>query len=328
LVVIAIVGILTGLLLPAVQAAREAARTSQCQSNLKQLALACHNFEDANRALPLLYSSSNQLGWITQILPFFEEGNLCKEYNLHQPWFDASNAHAVIQRMPLLECPSSPVPHVFTATDLGFSNQSPNALTTFTVASTDYFALAGASSSTTAKAPSTIPAGYFYAYPSALPTTDLSGAFGAQSATPTPHSLADISDGLSHTVMISEMSGRPWLYLANRRQVSTASFPSYVSTGSVDAQDGVPLNYGWGGWPHNNNFNVGTWSADGTMQGGDSAINCSNYRGIYSFHSAGACGAFADGSVHLLAREMTPEVFFALVTARGGEILWDESSVY
>ena len=220
----------------------------------------------------------------------------------------------------MLECPSSPVSHVFTGTDSGFSGQSPNALTTFTVAATDYFAISGASSSKTVKAPSTIPPGYFYAYPNAPFDHGSVGAFRAQSATPTSHALADITDGLSNTVMISEMSGRPWLYLAGWRQVPTAAFPSYVSTGSIDTDHGYPLNYGWGGWPHNNNFTVGTWSADGTMQGGTSAINCSNYRGVYSFHSAGAYGAYADGSVHLLGREMSPAIFFALVTARGREL--------
>ncbi len=321
LVVIAIIGSLLGLLLPAVQAAREAARSAQCRNNLKQLALACHNFESANRGLPLLYSSSTQLGWITQILPYFEQGNVANQYNLNQPWFDASNAAVVSQRMAVLECPSSPSPRVFTATDNGFKNQSPNALTTFTVAGTDYFAIAGASSTKTVKAPSTVPAGYFAAYPEALAATNLSGAFGPQGTTPTSRRLGDISDGLSNTVMLSEMAGRPYLYLAGGQRISAANFPSYVSTGSVDASRDIPLNYGWGGWPHNNNFNVGTWSSDGTMQGGTGTINCSNYRGIFSFHSAGAYAAFADGSVHLLYREISPEVFFALVTARGCEVV-------
>ena len=84
--------------------------------------------------------------------------------------------------------------------------------------------------------------------------------------------------------------------------------------------DDIPFNYGWGAWAHNNNFNVGTWSSDGTMHRGTAAINCSNYRGVFSFHPAGALRAFADGSVRLLAREMSPAVFFALVTARAGDI--------
>ena len=180
LVVVTIIGVLIALLLPAVQAAREAARQTQCGNNLKQLALACHTYESLNRGLPLLYSSSSQLGWITQIMPYFEQGNLYSRYNLKLPWFDASNAAVVNQRISVLECPSSPVPRVYTATDAAFVGQSPNALTTFTVASTDYFAISGASSSTTVKAPSTIPAGYFYAYPNAPAGTDLSGVFGAK----------------------------------------------------------------------------------------------------------------------------------------------------
>ncbi len=320
LVVIAIIGMLIGLLLPAVNSARESARRLQCQNNLKQLVLACHTFENASGSLPLLYSSSNQLGWITQILPYFELQSLSKQYNLAQPWFDASNAAAVAQRINTLECPSSPVVHLYTATDPGFAGQSANPLTTFTVAGTDYFAICGASTTTTVKAPSTIPAGYFYAYPNAPSSIDLSGAFGPQGTTPRPYQLAKISDGLSNTIMISEMSGRPYLYLAGGRQVPTANFPSYVSASSEEVPTNMPLDYGWGAWAHNNNFSVGTWSSDGTMQGGPSAINCSNYRGVFSFHSGGAYGGFADGSVRLLANDMSPVVFFALVTARAGDV--------
>jgi hypothetical protein len=198
-------------------------------------------------------------------------------------------------------------------------------MTTFTVATTDYFAISGASSATTVKAPSTIPAGYFVAYPNASPQTDLSGVFGAQSSTSACRRLAEVSDGLSHTVMIGEMSGRPWLFLAGGQQVSRSQFPSYVSTGSVNGD--MALNYGWGAWVHNNNFTMGTWSRDGAMQGGDGAVNCSNYRGMFSFHPNGACAAFGDGSVHILAAQMSPAVFFALVTARAGEAFDDNSCV-
>ncbi len=328
LTVIAILGILVSLLLPAIQAAREAARRIGCQNNLKQLALACHNYESGNRGLPLLYSQSKELGWITQILPFFEQGALYKEYNFSQPWFDASNAQQVATRNTIFECPSSPVLHYFTATCPGFAGQSPNAMTTFTAASTDYFAIAGASSVTTATPPSTIPPGYYQAYPDAVSTTDLSGPFGSQDATPSPMPLSLTRDGTSNTLLLSEMSGRPWLYLAGGKKIGAADFPSYVTISLVDVVDDIPLNYGWGAWAHNNNFIQGTWDASGTMKGGDYAINSSNYRGIYSFHPAGANAAFADGSVHMLGRAMSPAVFFALVTARGGEIVSDTSAIY
>ena len=225
LVVIAIIGILVGLLLPAVQAAREAARRIQCTNNLKQLALACHNYETANRGLPLLYASSNQQGWLPPVLPHLEQGNVSVQYNFNQPWFDASNAGIVAQRMTVLECPSSPVPRLYTATDPGFAGKSANPMTTFTVASTDYFAVAGASASTSVKAPSTVPPGYFYVYPNASPNIDLSGAFGAQSTTPTSRQLGDVSDGLSNTLMVGEMSGDPGSISPTDKGSSLPVFP-------------------------------------------------------------------------------------------------------
>jgi hypothetical protein len=117
------------------------------------------------------------------------------------------------------------------------------------------------------------------------------------------------------------MSGRPFLYLAGPQQIPSANFPSYVSSSSVDANDNIPLDYGWGSWAQNDNYAVGTWSSDGKMQGGSCAVNCSNYRGVFSFHSAGAFAACADGSVRLLSSNIAPVVFFALVTARGAEIV-------
>ena len=72
--------------------------------------------------------------------------------------------------------------------------------------------------------------------------------FGLQSSPPVCRKLADTTDGLSKTMMIGEMSGRPWLYLASGQQVSGAAFPSYVSPSSADVAGGMPLNYGWGAW--------------------------------------------------------------------------------
>ena len=79
LVVIAIIGILVALLLPAVQAAREAARRTQCVNNLKQQALGCHLYMDSNKAFPYGGKVSNQLSWRCYILPHIEESALFAE---------------------------------------------------------------------------------------------------------------------------------------------------------------------------------------------------------------------------------------------------------
>ena len=84
LVVIAIIGILVALLLPAVQAAREAARRSQCSNNLKQLGLAFHNYHDTHKEVParrLGNGYRGTLGLGTMLLPFMEQGPLYDDIN-------------------------------------------------------------------------------------------------------------------------------------------------------------------------------------------------------------------------------------------------------
>ena len=90
LVVIAIIGILVALLLPAVQAAREAARRTQCVNNLRQLALGCHLYLDANKVLPYGGKVSNQLSWSCYILPYIEESSLFAEMQAGNAFEDGS----------------------------------------------------------------------------------------------------------------------------------------------------------------------------------------------------------------------------------------------
>src|SRR5262245_18870549 len=87
LVVIAIIGVLVALLLPAVQAAREAARRSSCSNNLKQLAIGCHNYHDVTLKFPMNYATTpgnahwteppdtlhRSTSWMVQVLPFVEQ---------------------------------------------------------------------------------------------------------------------------------------------------------------------------------------------------------------------------------------------------------------
>ena len=113
LVVIAIIGILISLLLPAVQAAREAARRSQCSNNLKQIGLALHNYHDTFRTLP--YGWDNRgTGWTLHILPFIELGNIYDTIHFQESgpgnWSSGSENQVACETvLPVFRCPSMPV---------------------------------------------------------------------------------------------------------------------------------------------------------------------------------------------------------------------------
>jgi prepilin-type N-terminal cleavage/methylation domain-containing protein len=112
LVVIAIIGVLVALLLPAIQAAREAARASQCKNSLKQLGLALHNYHDVMNRMPAGWIGSTPegppgWGWTTALFPYFEQKNLQEsgiKFNL--PIDHAQNQAARETVLPLLLCPS------------------------------------------------------------------------------------------------------------------------------------------------------------------------------------------------------------------------------
>jgi len=104
LVVIAIIGVLVALLLPAVQAAREAARRSQCQNHLKQLGLGIHNFEDINKSLPHT-RYDNRYTWAVEIMPYIEQQNLYSSWDLSKSYYAQSNT-ARLTAIPIYFCPS------------------------------------------------------------------------------------------------------------------------------------------------------------------------------------------------------------------------------
>ena len=133
LVVIAIIGILIALLLPAVQAAREAARRMQCTNNLKQWCLGMHNYESANKRFPFgtisgaAYASANSRGvsggtcdqggpgntrrqtWVLALWPYTEMQNLYDQYDLRFTYYSLENQAVTMTQMPLYFCPSDTV---------------------------------------------------------------------------------------------------------------------------------------------------------------------------------------------------------------------------
>jgi prepilin-type N-terminal cleavage/methylation domain-containing protein len=126
LVVIAIIGTLVGLLLPAVQAARESARATQCRNNMKQVGLALQNFHDARKSfphgarIPVTTASQGNWNWRVDILPFMEEASLYTSLSRTASSNWRSDQASTTSRLytasiPAFQCPSSQFPARYTA---------------------------------------------------------------------------------------------------------------------------------------------------------------------------------------------------------------------
>jgi prepilin-type N-terminal cleavage/methylation domain-containing protein len=235
LVVIAIMGILVGLLLPAVQAAREAARRMQCSNNLKQLGLAVHNFESARRQLPTslrppsnLASSGEQsrVSVLTDLLPYLEQTAVFDRYNKAINWNQGVNIPLSQTRIPAFICPTNPdggvldtappgstaayIPGIASATDY-----SP----IFGIAPGVFTQLLGIPAPDSFRDPAEIFAGvnppYTYVrgfFPKNATINSGTGLQTSKGAT-----FSNVSDGLSNTIAIAESSGRPFVYVKRRK---------------------------------------------------------------------------------------------------------------
>ncbi|HEX5103206.1 MAG TPA: DUF1559 domain-containing protein [Pirellulaceae bacterium] len=127
LVVIAIIGILVALLLPAIQAAREAGRRSSCSNNIRELAIGLHNFHDVHDKFPrgaenAVYPDPNPTGsttafngtsWIVHILPFIEQKGLYDRYRFDLAYNSSNNAAIGHEVLKVLYCPSGPDPQKY-----------------------------------------------------------------------------------------------------------------------------------------------------------------------------------------------------------------------
>jgi prepilin-type N-terminal cleavage/methylation domain-containing protein/prepilin-type processing-associated H-X9-DG protein len=293
LVVIAIIAILIGLLVPAVQKVREAAARTQCSNNLKQLGLALHNFHDTNKHFPSNVRPSAaftvRARWVTFLLPFMEQDNIYRNYNFSVNWSDPANLPYTALRLPLLQCPSSPSPERLDGVpEQGFVPG--------VVAVTDYAQI--------------------YGIDQRLVSLGINPGLGLGSRTENVR-IADVTDGLSNTIHVTESAGRPALYRAGR----------LINLNAVNG----------GGWsrPASEIWLSGS-SNDGLFIPGPCGINCTNgedrgnlypnpYYGtdgtgqIYAFHTGGANILFGDGSVQFLPSSIPINVLGALVTRAGGE---------
>jgi prepilin-type N-terminal cleavage/methylation domain-containing protein/prepilin-type processing-associated H-X9-DG protein len=331
LVVIAIIAILIGLLLPAVQKVREAANRTQCINNLKQLGLACMNYEGVNKGFPPALTGyynpfAVPVNWGTFVLPYIEQNNLYGKYDFTSGYWpvgsagnagiNGSNTNSAIVSTPLkiFLCPSTPPQNNPYAVSWSFPGYPP--VGPYTCANGDYSNILQVDPGEIALL------GLGAAYPgynsgSFPPPSNLNGILQPDSAT----SLAMITDGTSNTILVTEFAGKPTLYNAGYKNtgltllgVPPAPFPTPTT--------GLLLFGGLGGWGDPSNGADELWgsSADGSIgPNGPCLMNCSNSFGMYSFHTGGCNAVFADGSVHFLTQATAANILVALATMAGSE---------
>jgi len=111
IVILAIIGILVALLLPASRSSSSSARRTQCKSNLKQIVLALHNYKDDYHVFPPAYTVDGHgkplHSWRTLILPYLEQQALYNQIDLSKPWDDPVNAKIGEKHLEIYSCPAS-----------------------------------------------------------------------------------------------------------------------------------------------------------------------------------------------------------------------------
>lgn len=316
LVVIAIIGILVALMLPAVQASREAARRAQCQNHLKQLGLAVHSYYDAHQALPPLYTDipvpvfSTQFGldtysWRALILPHIEEQPLRAAIHFSVYATDSANQDAVNQSVEAFVCPST---RRGTVIARGLWHGRSQFDETLRAATSDYngsagYVEAGIVSRQKICDPSVTNYYWEEAWTPGIFGEVVYGAVVWNPPTVRKIKFSQVTDGLSHTLLLLERAGLPDQYFEGGTKMEPHDPPQYRT---------------WG--------NVGLWAISGCEQfnqiyhqTGKPLVNFDNMLGLYSFHPGGANVALADGSVRFINESIAPELVLASISRAGGE---------
>jgi prepilin-type N-terminal cleavage/methylation domain-containing protein/prepilin-type processing-associated H-X9-DG protein len=303
LVVIAIIGVLVALLLPAVQAAREAARRMQCANNLRQLGLACHNFVDVRGVIPPTKTAAGGFpplnvpanafqGWACWLLPFMEQGNVAANYNTQLHFAHASNRQAIQTQIKTFYCPST----TKQKRTLTFTVSSGGINTTVTdAAAADYSVMRF------------IEPALWQQFPNDVDTYDSAVISGTYFG---PHSYnngstirvmrwASVTDGLSNTLFYVEDAGRNDEYVAQWRRSGTN---------------------GGGAWGDSENeFGLHGCNPPNDTRPGKQPINCTNDGEVYAFHPAGTNAGMCDGSVRFIGNSIPIRTFARLITAQAGD---------
>jgi len=314
LVVIAIIAILIGLLLPAVQKVREAAARMSCQNNMKQLALACHTYADANNGLPSALiapansntpnnSSGYGPGWVILILPYIEQSNLYNQYSTSiNNWVSGANYNDNNWRgmgsttIKTLLCPSDPNTALpYTGSNAGTwargdyaANQGP----------TGNAALDGGSTNITVNGVSMSGRGPFWI------TTKL------------PHrcmTIQGIQDGSSNTILLGEVTAGA--VATDPRGVWGLGHIGSSSLGQYALGDDVLINA-----TNSGADDVQGCSDQPPWLGCCSGCN-SNQQTLRSRHTSGANVALGDGTVRFVTNSLSQTTYFQAGSANDGMVL-------
>jgi prepilin-type N-terminal cleavage/methylation domain-containing protein/prepilin-type processing-associated H-X9-DG protein len=285
LVVIAIIAVLIGLLLPAVQKVREAANRMSCSNNLKQLGLALHHYHDTYSTFPPAFVNKGPYGttgfgfthgWGPFLLPFVEQQPLYNLYHWEVPLYETLNGPVVSTPLKVFQCPS--------AEQTRYMTFGPFQLFGTKGACGDYAVTLGVDDALARRG-----------------WVDTVGDYrGVLVATPTR--LADILDGASSTILLTEDAGRPRLWQAGR-------------PGPDQTIEGGP----WAAFK--NGILLQGATPDGTTKPGTCAVNCTNDHEVCSFHPGGANAVFADGSVQFLKAAIDLRILARLFTRAGVEVV-------
>ncbi len=294
LVVIAIIAILIALLLPAVQQAREAARRSSCKNNLKQVALALHNYHDTHSVFPYGFWSlenegiykRNRDSWFQQVLPFVEQTALYNSYITENPEY-AHQFTGRDKKVPAFFCPSNPESGL--TSSLGFRGT-----------------YGGNAGSTTASASSTAGNGIFFRN--------------------SKISLRDVTDGSSNTIMVGEgvvravMGGTgnaytPWSEAGTYWGGSTQAGTMIVTAEPPNS----PIADCGRGCGNYTEVNFPCKSTDTATPAGFSCTTRATY--VRSYHVGGGHVALADGAVRFISSNINLATVRALGTRSGGEVI-------
>lgn len=331
LVVIAIIGVLVALLLPAVQSARESARRLHCQNNLKNIALACLNYESAKGELPPGSVNSRKrqasgLGWPVQVLPYIEQSAVSEEaINKYKEELDAYDR--VMDELnsllpPMYLCPSDP--------DLKhqrekFGNANRKAMS--------YAGVSGSYYSRTGRCPKTQAGNHFCVWGNPS-RSDLFGPnnYDGLLIMDWPVSLKQATDGASNTFLIGErnyqvrtwMIGAYWVGTTEPPAVrgKPASRPAGPQASTAffackNLSDRVPLNHD----PY-----LGCYIGHDNQLGDRPQVPASTPRTIpvndlpfASFHTNGVNFSFGDGSVKFIDEDIDVDLYLALGSRNGEE---------